>query len=416
MQSTCSPSFTSGVVPMHTLHLRRAASCIVAGMFLFTSIIGCQTHKIRSQAQGGSGVAVGHGLTTATLTDASFDGMPATQIAVPAGWKVQGQATTGLCPNLPFSSWNAVSPDGQSQFEVLPAFGWRWGKYARGGNGCIPLAGKLTAADFLHKFATRVPGMQVLGPMPVDEKYRGREESWSNQMNSNEARVPPPPMFRTRTTGDAAALRAFDAKGHETRLRSWVECAEGSFGGNCFAKVDILSAPKGQLDALVTLVDSHNLVQEHPIPQYRAALMNRQAQQGKQQLDAESQRAAASSQMLRQQYLDSSAQLNASHQAFMQQQDRSFHSSMNNANNSQNARTTAASDMEDYSLNQQTVSGANGTYKTSSQYSNVWSNPNGPALSNGRTFGSTDNTIDPNSATDNSWTKDTKVHGNGQPY
>ncbi|MEO6829290.1 MAG: hypothetical protein ABI164_05730 [Acidobacteriaceae bacterium] len=81
-----------------------------------------------------------------------------------------------------------------------------------------------------------------------------------------------------------------------------------------------------------------------------------------------------------------------------------------------NARSTAASDMQDYSLDQQTVSGANGTYKTSSQYSNVWSNPNGPALSNGRTFGSTDNTIDPNSATDNSWTKDTKVHGNGQPY
>jgi hypothetical protein len=62
------------------------------------------------------------------------------------------------------------------------------------------------------------------------------------------------------------------------------------------------------------------------------------------------------------------------------------------------------------------VSGANGTYKTSSQYSNVWSSPVGPALSNGRTFGCTDNTVDPNTATDNGWTKDTKVHGNGQPY
>jgi hypothetical protein len=40
----------------------------------------------------------------------------------------------------------------------------------------------------------------------------------------------------------------------------------------------------------------------------------------------------------------------------------------------------------------------------------------GPALSDGRTFGSSDNTIDLNTATDNTWSKDTKVHGNGQPY
>ena len=222
-------------------------------------------------------------------------------------------------------------------------------------------------------------------------------------------------MFRTRTTGDVAALRAFDVKGHETRLRAWVECAEGSFGGNCFAKVDILSAPKGRLNALVTLVDSHNLVQEQAIPQYQAALMNRQHQQGKQQLDAETQRDRATSKMLHDQYVSSSEQLRRSHEAGMEQLKRSATSSMNNANNDTNARSTAASDWRDYAADQQTVSGANGTYKTSSQYSNVWSSPNGPPLSDGRTFGSKDNTIDPNSATDNTWTKDTKVHGNGQP-
>ncbi|HEY3988524.1 MAG TPA: hypothetical protein VGM02_04440 [Acidobacteriaceae bacterium] len=107
---------------------------------------------------------------------------------------------------------------------------------------------------------------------------------------------------------------------------------------------------------------------------------------------------------------------NGEHQAGMEELQRSTDSSMRNANNSMNARSTAASDMEDYSLNQQTVSGANSTYKTSSQYSNVWSSPVGPALSDGRTYGSTDNTTDPNTATDNTWTKDTKVHGSGQPY
>jgi hypothetical protein len=100
----------------------------------------------------------------------------------------------------------------------------------------------------------------------------------------------------------------------------------------------------------------------------------------------------------------------------MEEIQRSTDSSMRNANNSMNARTTAASDWRDYAADQQTVSGANGTYKTSSQYSNVWSSPVGPPLSDGRTFGSSDNTVDPNTATDNAWTKDIKVHGNGQSY
>ncbi|MEO6829289.1 MAG: hypothetical protein ABI164_05725, partial [Acidobacteriaceae bacterium] len=354
MQSISPPSSPGRIAPIHTLHLRRVASCMVAGIFLFTSIIGCQTHKIRSQAQGGSGVALGHGLTTATLTDASFGGMPATQVAVPTGWKTQGQATTGHCPNLPFSSWNAVSPDGQSQFDVLPPFGWQWSQRTRGGNGCIPLAGKLTAADFLQKFAARVPGLQVLGPMPVDETFRSHGENYTNIVNSNNARMAP--MFRTRSTADVAAFRAFDAKGHETRLRVWVECAEGSFGGSCFAKVDILSAPKGRLNALVALVDGHDLVMGQPIPQYRAAIMNRQQQQGKQQLDAESQRDAATSKMLHDQYVSSSERLRAAHQAGMEELQRSTDSSMRNANNDMHARTTAASDWRDYAADQQTVS------------------------------------------------------------
>ncbi len=201
-------------------------------------------------------------------------------------------------------------------------------------------------------------------------------------------------------------------------------------GGNCFARVDVLRAPKGQLEALVSLFDSHNLVQDHPTQEWMGAYMNRQQQiangqmqqlrrnedAGNAALAQNAQNAKASSQMLHNQYLSSSQTLRDEHEAGMQQLQSSTDSSMRNAQASQNARSTSASDMEDYSLNQQTVSGANGTYKTSSQYSNVWSSPVGPANSDGRTYGSTDNTTDPNTATDNTWTKDTKVHGNGQSY
>ena len=250
--------------------------------------------------------------------------------------------------------------------------------------------------------------------MPAADAYQRRVENLTAHLNANQASLLP--QIRTHSTGDLAAVRAVSPNGQEMRLRAWVECAEGARNGNCFARVDILAAPKGKLDALANMVDSNNLIQERPTQEYLAAFMNRQRRVGEQQMGQLRQMEDAGNHALRQQYLDSSARLNAEHQAGMEELQRSTNSSMNNAMNSMNARSTAASDWRDYAADQQTVSGANGTYKTSSQYSNVWSSPVGPALSNGRSFGSTDDTVDPNTATDNTWTRDTKVHGNGQPY
>jgi hypothetical protein len=250
--------------------------------------------------------------------------------------------------------------------------------------------------------------------MPVDNAFRRRQQNITRVSNNNGPNTPP--MLRVRSVGDVAAFHVVDSSGHEMRLRAFTVCRIRSQGGDCIGRIEMLRAPKGRLNQLVTLVDDHNMLQERPTQQWQSAYMNHQQQVGAQQMDQLRQSADAGNQMIHNQYLSSSARLNAEHQAGMEQLQRSTDSSMRNANNSMNARSTAASDMQDYSLDQQTVSGANGTYKTSSQYSNVWSSPNGPALSNGRTFGSTNNAVDPNSATDNTWTKDTKVHGNGQPY
>jgi hypothetical protein len=439
--------FPNEVTVMNTFYLRNVAPAVVATLCFFATVAGCQSHEIEQRAEdpasveipesGSSGAVqrtstssgnAGATLTTAVLSDASYGGMQATEVTAPGGWRVQGQVISSPCAYLPSATWDAVAPNGQGEMHVLPIFGWRWGQSRQGNNGCIPLNGPVQAADFLQKFAARVPGVHVLGTMLIADAFRRREENFTRGADNNNARLLP--ALQARNTGDVAAIQAIDSSGHEMRLRAWVECRQRAQGGDCFARVDILRAPKGRLNALVTLVDSHNMVQDRPTQQWQAAFLNHQQQVGAQQMEqlrrnadagnqalAQQRRnAAASSQMLHQQYLDSSARLNAEHQAGMEQIQRSTDSSMRNANNSMNARTTAASDMQDYSLDRQTVSGANGTYKTSSQYSNVWSSPVGPALSDGRTFGSTDNTVDPNTATDNTWTKDTKVHGNGQPY
>jgi|GEM_PF-1106930 len=424
---------------MNLFRTRTAAPALIAALCFLTTVAGCQSRNRQAtpggMQQSASNSNLGHGLTTATLTDASFNGMPAVQVFAPSGWRVQGQAALSTCPDLPYSSWDASSPDGQSQMNELPPFGWKWGNGSQNRNGCIPLSGRLTAADFLQKFAARLKGVRVVGPMPISDAFRSREENLVNNANSQNSNRPP--AFRSRNTGDVAAIQAVDSTGHEMRLRAWVECADyprgPMAGGNCWAKVDILRTPKGRLNALVALVDSRNLWQDHPTEEWNAAVINRLTRRnqeaGSQMMALGRRNSAAADQMLHNQAVSSQERLNANHAAFtekmktqqanheanMRQMQSATNSSMRNTQNSMNARSTSASDMQDYSLDQQTVSGANGTYKTSSQYSNVWSSPYGPANSDGRTFGSTNNTVDPNSATDNTWTKDTKVHGNGQP-
>jgi hypothetical protein len=78
--------------------------------------------------------------------------------------------------------------------------------------------------------------------------------------------------------------------------------------------------------------------------------LRRNADAGNQALAQQRRNADASSQMLHQQYVDSSARLNTEHRAGMEEIQRSTDSSMRNANNSMNARTTAASDWSDYAV------------------------------------------------------------------
>lgn len=400
-------------------------SRLIGALWLGISTAGCQGHADAAQTPATAqaplpvqtGTAVGDGMTTVTLRDPSLGDMPASQIVVPAGWSTTGQMAVSPCMNDPFASWHAAAPDGRSQLDVLPAVAWRWGGGGQRGMGCIPLSGVLPAADFLRQFAARLPDLHIIGPLPVADKYRAREENFTAQARLSSANLPHDLQFRA--TGDVAALRAVEANGNEVRLRGWVQCQDTARGGSCFAKVDILTAPKGGLDALVALVDTRNLVQDHPRQDWFAAstgrLRNSLAQDGAQRLKEGQEIAAANQKMLRDQYLSSSAQLDARHRAGMEELQNSTNSSMRNANDRMNARTTAASDYRDYAADQQTVSGANGTYKTSSRFTSVWSSPVGRPLSDGRTMGTTDDTLDPNTATDNTWTRDTKVHGNGQP-
>ncbi len=93
----------------------------------------------------------------------------------------------------------------------------------------------------------------------------------------------------------------------------------------------------------------------------------------------------------------------------MQQQESSFNSAMNNAWASMDARTTAASDWVDYALDQQTVTGVDGTVKISNAYSQTWSDGQGDW------YQTNDPNENPNGELEGNWTQTMVVHGNGEP-
>ncbi len=366
-----------------------------------------------------SSAALGSQLTTAVINDPSLNNMPAATLTIPAGWKMQGIMLLSPCNTPPFPAYRAYSPDGLMQMRAEPVFGWIWRPNVRNfqSAGCAPLSGVMTAAQFLQYYVgTLKGGLHVVGPMAVPAAYQQWASGLAAQFNqmSNQGAA----ALQANHTADTAAMRIEVMNGSfivEERLRAAVECgvnnSPGTFnGGTCWARLDLLSAPQGKLDALVQLVDSNNLPHGVFDQQWGQAFMARQQRQGDAMLAKLAAQEKAESNMIYQQFQQIMATSQAEHQQFMQQQESQFQSAMNNANASMNAQTTSASDWVDYALDQQTVTGSNGTAKVSSAYSQTWSN------GQGQWYQANTPSVNPNGVLAGNWTPDTKVHGNGQSY
>jgi hypothetical protein len=387
----------------------------------------------------GCGAAQGYGHLT--LTDPYLGGMKAAVITVPAGWKAQGNLGRVTCGFMagqsggqPVFGLMEESADGQTQYRQPPALGWKWFNAQFGGRqlpqhqapGCLPIFAPVSAAQFVRLYAQHLRGVSIVGSAPVPRDLQTAvDKAAAAQRRQN--RLP-----GNKTTLDVAALQVeSDAHGErrDGLLTAVVKCNYEVLGatnnGGCLATMRYLVTPPGKLGEMSQFVAGLPPIEwDHHWLAVHNSVQRRQATG---ELNANQKRA---NYRLRSAFAQNQARSKASHDAFMQQQttqrrehdaflgqmQSSTQSSMNNANRAMNARSTAASDWQDYALDQQTVRGANGTYKTSSQYTNVWSSPNGASPSHRRTFGSTDNNANPNSATDNTWTKDKKVHGNGQPW
>jgi hypothetical protein len=400
---------------MHVSPFNRLAA--IAALFVATSA-ACFAQKMPSRL-----APIPTSTSVQTVNDPSFGGMPAIDLAVPTGWKMEGEMFQAPCTFIPAPVFRQYSPDGLLEFRAMPTFGWA--DYPNQKNptltGCLPFKTKMSAAEFLQKYVELIPGgVHVVGPMPVDSWF----SEHAQQIAQGSAGSGNGPMT-AQVTADTAALRVETMNGSfliEQRLRVQLQCAVRNNpqlqafmrGFNCWARVDVVRAPKGRLDALVAFVDQHQMIKNMTRPDWQNAFMQRQQQQGEAAMAALRRQQAAASQMLKAQHDQFMETMQRNHEAFMAQQESSFRSSMNNANNAMNARSTATSDWVDYSLDRQTVMTQDGQLaKVSSTPTHVWSSTQG---NDTYYYGTSNTNADPNGVLPGNWSEDQKVHGNGQPY
>jgi hypothetical protein len=360
-----------------------------------------------------SGAPLSNQLTTATITDPSLNNMVSATLTIPAEWKLQGITMISPCTFSPWPVFRAYSPDGLMQMRIEPVVGWQWHPNVKGtfNSGCANISGQISATAFLQYYlGTMQGGVHVVGPMTVTSLYSQWAQGLAAQKNQMASGAPA--AMQSQNAADTAALRIQTVNGSfmvEERLRTVVECSMNNNAGTCWARVDVLTAPLGGLDALVQLVDSNNLPHGVNSPQWTQAALQRQQRQGAQAMAALTAQEKQESQMLDQQFQQIMQKSQAEHQAFMQQQESQFESAMNNANASMNAQSTAASDWVDYSLDQQTVMSSDGTLaKVSSAYSQTWTNGT-------QWYQTNDPNSNPNGVLSGNWTQTTQVHGNGAP-
>ena len=225
--------------------------------------------------------------TTANITDPSLKNIVAAALTIPAGWQLQGIMTISPCTFLPWPVFRASSPDASMQMSSEPVIGWQWHPTVRGtfNTGCANISGQISAAALLQYYLGSIQGgVHVEGPMTVTPVYSQWAQGFAANLNQNASQAPP--AVRNNYTSDTAALRIQVVNGSsvaEERLRTVVECTvstnPSSPAGTCWARVDVLTAPVGELDALVQLVDTNNLPHGVTTQQWMQAALQRQQQQ-----------------------------------------------------------------------------------------------------------------------------------------
>jgi hypothetical protein len=374
---------------------------------------------------------------TFAITDPSFGGMTAVTVTIPPQWHGQGVLYgAGACGRVPYFVFRATSPDGLSYVERMPAFSWIYGSgpaLVKNTKDCLPLNGPMSAKEFL-KYLAATMNVEYVSDAPVPDSLLALLKKTEDDANAQNASG----LFHTKKTMEAAhaIIRSkngtFAMKG---LLETVVDCDFSTYPGSksmvrgmadmpdslvhfCTANVRYTVAPEAQYAAVRKPWEGDTLGGKLEQPwvqawQQRTQLqMQQQAQQQMQQSAQNARQFSAQMQAQRDQFNHDQAVRQQMHEQFLATMQHGTDMSMARAQQSMNARSTAASDWVDYALDQKTVADpiTGQINKVSNSYTHTWVDSTGKT-----SYQTNDPNANPNGVLPGNWTQQQTVHGDGTP-
>ena len=353
--------------------------------------------------------------------------MTAYRVFVPAKWHFAGRLLQGSsCQPVPYPVFRATSPDGLTVLERLPAMDWKWGNGpGADAKDCLPLKTELTASQFVKYMANMLKADYVADDPYPASVLAAMNKGSADSHATNAARY------------QAAGMNAPEE--HMDMARGLVQFKNGSFTmkgqisvniyctsnhsrqiGNrpiiethgCSANVRYVHAPEAQYAAMIKLLENAGAVQNATWTQAWIDENNRQTARNIQTIRANGAAAIAQSQASHQQFMQSQATRQRLHEDFLASMQRGTTMSMNRTGQAMNARSTAASNVVDYALDQQTVRDPSSgqVNKVSSAYSYTWVDSTGKT-----SYQTNDANANPNGSLQGDWSRQQVVNGDGTP-
>jgi hypothetical protein len=391
-----------------------------------------------------NGVVPSAGTRQETIDDPTL-GMTAYSVSVPATWHFAGTMIQGTsCSSIAFPVFRATSPDGLTAMELLPRMDWTWqegpGAEPTRAADCLPLQEYLHIQDFL-KLTAKMMGVDYVGESPIPAALVEQlQQTFQRNKAANEARYRQagmePPDAR-REDGQALVRYSNGSFTMKGLLTASTYCSAinrrrpPGFRGppytayQCTATVRFLRAPEAQLDATAEMLDWDHAggKVEDAYVQAWIARSNQQSQENMAEIRRQSQiamdnsRAMANASMAQQaashqQFMQSQATNQRLHEEFLGTMQRGTDLSMARAGQAMQARSTSASNIVDYALNQQTVRDPNTgqVSKVSSANTYTWLDNTGKVG-----YQTSDGLANPNGVLPGTWTRQEVVNGDGTP-
>jgi hypothetical protein len=340
--------------------------------------------------------------------------MTAYNVTIPSKWKFEGTYVSGTsCSQIAFPVFRAYSPDGLTELRRFPRLDWTWTNSAYKGDAhpdCLNLKQELSAKDFLI-YLMGILQISYVRDSPIPQAAIDNQQKMMDQLNAGTAAnariLNSQPMVHHGELAGAFGEYRNGSFSMEAQLMVKLLCLrapinqlnqKNGFAETCNATVRMVRAPKGKLAGVLAEFDAQPMgafENTEWITRYMKAQMDR----NNAILD-QSRKDAARAQAIRTQQ----------HEQFMATMQEGTDRSMANARAVANSNHAIAQDWCDYSLNQQTVTGAGGTVKVSSAYTQTWSN------GTGQYYQTNDPNANPNGVLGGNWSQTQKVHGDGSPY